>query len=97
MRQLATALPEALFPPGTPVIVRQTVERRGLPYQIEVVGVVEAWSELPTGSWYAHGKADKLWLRRLRLRKSDGEVTLLVVDGHTCVAQLIASKGKAGA
>jgi hypothetical protein len=85
-------MPEALFPPGTPVVVRQTVERRGRSYQIEVVGVIVEWSELPTGSWYAHGRKDKLWLRRLMLRKIDGEQTLLVVDGHSAIAKLEAAK-----
>jgi hypothetical protein len=37
----------------------------------------------PTGSWYAHGKDDKLWLNRIRLRKDDGEITTIVVDQHT--------------
>lgn len=77
-----------LFPPGTPVLVRQTVERRGRSYQTRVAGVVEAWDELPTGSWYAHGRKDRLWLERLRLRKVDGEETLLVLDDITSIAKL---------
>lgn len=81
-------VPDAVFPPGTPVVVRHTLERRGKPFQIDVVGVVEEWADLPTGSWYAHGKRDRLWLKRLKLRKVDGEITLLVVDNSTQIARL---------
>jgi hypothetical protein len=79
---------ESMFPPGTPVCVRQTVRRRDQSYQAEVVGVVEAWEDLPTGSWHAHGRNDKLWLKRLKLRKADGELTLLVIDDSTEIARL---------
>ena len=100
---------QSLFPPGTPVCVRQVVVRRGvgigkaasrsaLPALVaETVGVVEAWSEEPTGSWHAHGRETserlgrKLWLGRLRLRKVDGEVVLLVIDDATQIARLEAA------
>lgn len=84
--------PEELFPPGTPVRVTHVVERRGQSYHIDVYGVVEAWEELPTGSWFAHGKHDRLWLRRLRLKKLDGEITLLVLDNTTSIAKLEPAK-----
>lgn len=80
---------ESLFPAGTPVCVTLTNVRRGHAMHCEVIGTVEAWEDLPTGSWYAHGKDDKLWLKRLRLRKADGEVTLLVIDDGTAVARLV--------
>jgi len=84
---------ESLFPPGTPVrVVQSTVHRarRGgvRTRDAVVVGVVESWQHRPTGSWYAHGKNDKLWLERLRLRKVDGEVALLVIDDGTRIAKL---------
>ncbi len=79
---------ETEFPPGTPVRVTLVTHRRERSLETQVVGVVEAWQDLPTGSWYAHGKDDKLWLRRLRLRKVDGEVTLLVIDDRTSIAKL---------
>jgi hypothetical protein len=84
---------ERLFPPGTPVCVTQHVRRRAAmgPFEAEVVGVVEAWQDRPTGSWHAHGKHDKLWLRRLKLRKADGEITLLVIDDATRIARLEAA------
>jgi len=88
-----TPLPEIDFPPGTPVRVTQQTERRGLPISTQVVGVVEDWEELPTGSWYVDGRNDKLWLKRLRLRKVDGEQTLLVVDDSTSIARLEPASG----
>ena len=68
--------------------VRQVVERRIEDIETEVVGVVEAWVDEPTGSWHAHGKQNKLWLKRLKLRKADGELVLLVVDDGTSIAKL---------
>lgn len=84
---------ESLFPPGTPVrVVQSTVhrDRRGgvRTREAVVVGVVESWERCPTGSWYAHGKNDKLWLDRLLLRKIDGEIALLVIDDGTRIAKL---------
>ena len=78
----------AKFSPGTPVCVRQVTRMRAEDFESEVIGVVEAWEDLPTGSWYAHGKDSKLWLRRLKLRKSDGEISLIDVDDQTYIAKL---------
>ena len=79
------------FPAGTPVCVRQVTSMGSENFEVEVVGVVEAWEDLPTGSWHADGKDSKLWLRRLRLRKSDGEISLIVVDDQTYLAKLEAA------
>ena len=84
-----------LFPPGTPVVVTQTVttlDRQREPTELQTIGTVEDWEELPTGSWYAHGKNDRLWLQRLKLRKVDGEISLLVIDDLTSIARLEATK-----
>ena len=80
-----------LFPVGTPVCVRQTLERRGRSTFAEVIGVVEAWEDRPTESWFAHGKDGRLWLKRLKLRKADGELVLLIIDDSTAIAELKAS------
>jgi len=82
----------AKFPPGTPVCVRQVTRMRAEDFETEVVGVVEAWEHRPTGSWFAHGKNHKLWLKRLKLRKSDGEITALVIDDQTYIAKREAAK-----
>jgi hypothetical protein len=84
--------PELAFPVGTPVCVHTKTMRRDRATQTETFGTVEAWEELPTGSWYAHGKNDRLWLRRLKLRKLDGEISLLVVDDSTSIAKLEPAK-----
>ncbi len=60
--------------------------------EVEVAGTVVDWVVRPTGSWFAHGKHDKLWLKRLVLRKVDGEETLLIVDDSTQIAKLEAAK-----
>lgn len=79
---------QQLFPPGTPVRVIQEVTKRDGTYMTEVVGLVDSWEKRPTGSWYAHGKDDRYWLNRLKLRKADGEITLLVLDDATRIARL---------
>ncbi len=76
------------FPPGTPVCVTQLIALRGQDINTEIVGVIEAWEELPTGSWYAHAPDGKLPLMRLRLKKADGEQVLLVIDDSTEIAKL---------
>ncbi|MBK8270811.1 MAG: hypothetical protein IPK83_21890 [Planctomycetes bacterium] len=42
----------------------------------------------PTGSWHAHGKNDKLWLLRLRLKRDDGELVDFVIDRDSRVTLL---------
>jgi hypothetical protein len=50
-----------------------------------VSGIVVSFSQKPTGSWYAHGKDDRLWLDRLTLRKPDGELITLNLDDYSVV------------
>jgi len=76
------------FPPGTPVCVTMLTRFRDREIESRVVGTVEAWDRLPTGSWYAHEKDDVLWLDRVRIRRVDGEMTLLVIDDATTIARL---------
>ncbi|MBX3395112.1 MAG: hypothetical protein KF841_07055 [Phycisphaerae bacterium] len=47
----------------------------------------------PTGSWFAHGKGDKLWLTRLRLRRDDGELVDFNLDQDTRIT-LLSNPGK---
>jgi hypothetical protein len=81
-------IPVESFPPGTPVRVREVTLRRGQPIEVETIGVVEEWDRLPTGSWYAHGKNTKVWLDRLKIRKVDGELSLIVIDDGASIARL---------
>lgn len=90
--QPSTTPPEHSFPIGTPVCITGRVRRRDRVTETRTCGTVEAWEDLPTGSWHAHGKDDRLWLRRLKLRKVDGEISLLVVDDSTSIAKLEAAQ-----
>lgn len=84
----SSSIPVKGFPPGTPVCVRQSVARGRGVIETEIVGVVGSWKQEATGSWHAHGRHDKLWLQRLKLRKADGEVVSLVIDDGTTIARL---------
>jgi len=81
------------FKPGQRIRVVQTIDRRESDWNAAVEGVIEDVGIEKTGSWYAHGKDDKLWLRRLRLRKDDGEITIVNVDSRSKV-QLLDGGGK---
>jgi hypothetical protein len=74
--------------PGQRVRVVQTIDRREGDWQQAVEGVIDAVDVEATGSWYAHAKDDKFWLRRVRLTKADGERTTLVVDQYTRIEVL---------
>lgn len=89
---LPSSYPEQTFPVGTPVCVHTTTWRRDRATRTETIGTIEAWEVLPTGSWFVHGRHDRLWLRRLKLRKLDGEISLLIVDDSTAIAKLEAAK-----
>lgn len=66
--------------PGTRVRIVQRIRRREGMWTTEVEGEVVDVLNAPTGSWYAHGKDDRYWLKRIRLRKDDGEITLISLD-----------------
>lgn len=73
---------------GVRVRVVQQVPRQALgggSMSTSVVGTVVRYEQMKTGSWYAHGKDDKLWLDRLVLRKDDGEVVYLNLDQYSAV------------
>jgi len=74
--------------PSQRVRVTQEIRTREGPWQMQVEGEVLSCDSQPTGSWYAHGKNDRLWLQRLRLKRSDGEIVDLVLDDATVVTLL---------
>src|SRR5262249_51368268 len=78
--------------PGMRVRVSQSIqsgEAEGLKIlKAEVEGAVISCEAEPTGSWFAHGKNDRVWLLRLRLRKDDGEITTLNLDDRSMVTIL---------
>jgi hypothetical protein len=69
--------------PGQRIRVFQEIDRREGNWVRDLVGTVLSVRPEKTGSWHAHGKNDKLWLNRIRLRKEDGEITTVVIDQHT--------------
>ena len=71
--------------PGTQVRVIQQIAARDHSFSSEIRGTVVDFSQQETGSWYAHGKDDKLWLDRLTLRKPDGELITLILDDYSVV------------
>lgn len=76
------------IPPGTMVRVEQRVARRESAWTTIVEGEVLSHELEPTGSWFVRGKRDKLWLPRLRLKKTDGEITTVNLDHLSTVTLL---------
>ena len=75
----------AQLTPGTKVRVTQQIAARNYTWTTDVAGTVVQFEQQQTGSWYAHSKDDKLWLDRLTVRKPDGELTTLNLDGFSVV------------
>ena len=71
--------------PGVRVKVIQQIAGRDYTWTTEVTGAVVDYQQKQTGSWFAHSKNDKLWLDRLLLRKTDGELTTLNLDAFSHV------------
>ena len=73
---------------GKRVRITQCVDRREGVWSGDVIGTIVSLALQKTGSWHAHGKDAKLWLRRILLRKDDGELTTLTLDRSTRVEEL---------
>ena len=71
--------------PGVRVRVIQQIPARDYTWTTEVTGTVVDYEQKQTGSWFAHSKNDKLWLDRLLIRKTDGELTTLNLDDYSHV------------
>jgi hypothetical protein len=78
--------------PGTRVRVRQVINRREGPWVSETSGTVVSVKAEPSESWFAHSQDNKIWLRRLRLRKDDGELTTLTLDERSEITLLGAER-----
>lgn len=79
------ALETTAFAPGTRVRVTQQIAAVRRTASTTVEGTVVRYRQSKTGSWFAHGLHDKLWLDRLELRKDDGEVVVLNLDQYSVV------------
>lgn len=73
---------------GQRIRIRHSIDRREGAWERVVEGTIISVKAEPTGSWYAHGKDDKLWLQRVVLRKADGELTSVAIDPATSVELL---------
>ena len=71
--------------PGVRVKVIQQIAARNYTWTADVTGTVVEYEQKQTGSWFAHSKNDKLWLDRLLIRKTDGELTTLNLDASSHV------------
>jgi len=71
--------------PGVQVRVTQQIPARDYTWTTQVNGTVVRYEQCTTGSWYAHSKNEKLWLDRLVVKKSDGEITTLNLDEYSHV------------
>lgn len=78
------------FKPGMIVQVTQQIPQRDETWTSRTRGTVMKYEQAKTGSWYVHGKDDKLWLDRLTLRLNDGEIIELNLDPYTRV-EVVAS------
>lgn len=74
--------------PGARVRITQRIVGREETWETQVAGEVISHRAEPTGSWFAHGKDDRYWLDRVRIRKGDGEITTLSLDENSTVEVL---------
>lgn len=74
--------------PGTRVRVTQQVPQVADVWTTTVEGSVVRFRQAKTGSWFAHGADDKLWLDRLELRLDDGELVTLNLDRYSVIEPL---------
>lgn len=80
-----------LYQPGVRVRITQQVPHLGNgreTYSTTIEGVIVAYSQAKTGSWFAHSKDKKLWLDRLEIRKADGELVAVNLDHYSSVEVL---------
>ena len=72
--------PKPKYAPGTRVRVTQHVRVGHLQWQTRVEGVVELESQRPVGGTEMGGKSTYILQPTLRLRKDDGEITVVALD-----------------
>lgn len=73
---------------GSRVRVTQQIPFAKKPLSTTIEGVIQRFGQQKTGSWFAHGKDDKLWLDRLELRKDDGEIVYVNLDQYSVIEQV---------
>jgi hypothetical protein len=73
------------YTPGQKVRITQQVPFGKGTNAITFEGVIVRYGQQKTGSWFAHAKDDKLWLDRLEIKKSDGEIVVCNLDQYSIV------------
>ncbi|MGA0172388.1 MAG: hypothetical protein ACO3NL_01930 [Phycisphaerales bacterium] len=87
------ALETVLISPGTRVRVTQQLPQGDQVWTTSSEGAVVRYRQAKTGSWYAHGRDDKLWLDRLEIRLDDGELVILNLDQYSVIEAIAADGG----
>src|SRR5215470_6856647 len=87
-RRSSIVMSVPMLPRGKRVRVTHQIEERDRVTAANIEGIVESVEARPTGSWFARGKNDRLWLPRLLLRKDDGELILVNIDPQTRIVSL---------
>lgn len=82
------SLEGVVLSPGTRVRVTQQVPQVADVWTTTVEGSIVRFRQAKTGSWFAHGADDKLWLDRLELRLDDGELVTLNLDRYSVIEPL---------
>ncbi len=80
--------PKPKFQPGTRLRVVQHVRVGDRAWRTEVVGIVEREGLRPVGGMEMGGKSVYVHQPTIRLRKADGEITVVAVDEGTHVEEL---------
>jgi hypothetical protein len=75
------------YRPGMRVRVTQQIPFGKAGTRITVEGTIVRFGQQKTGSWFAHGKDDKLWLDRLEMKKDDGEIVVVNLDQYSVVEE----------
>ncbi len=84
--------PKPKYAPGSRLRVTQQVRVGHRQWITQVEGVVELEGYRPVGGMEMGGKASYCLQPTLRLRRDDGEVTVVAIDEETQVQDLSASK-----
>lgn len=89
MDQASGGMNTGAYEPGMRVRVTQQIPFGRATTTTTVEGIIVRFGQQKTGSWFAHGKDDKLWLDRLELRKDDGELIVCNLDEFSRVEALV--------
>lgn len=86
----------AQLTPGTRVRILQQIDRREGDWRCQIEGTLVDVHIRPTGSWFVGKPQGRYPLRRLTLRKDDGELTILSLDEDSRVEVVAPAAPSAG-